>query len=255
MAKVRTNIYSLSGLGELIIEKNKSFITAEDLLQIAKKLKKSLEGENVKISQKRLSGEGQFWVRDFFYFTEIVHCFEHFGYSLGFLQKFPSFRYYNFYRISELVWLRYHIESYLQEVYILRERSYAWLNYLIKKSKSNHKTRIEQRLKRHRDAFHATFVGICGVRSSHVHLKRYGDPELIKLETLELLTGRSRLRELAPLKALYFQLATMDWVKTIRNNTSQLVKLYEHSFSSLKANLIELGQSFLETQSGHGGRT
>jgi hypothetical protein len=90
--------------------------------------------------------------------------------------------------ISEVRHLKYHIENYLNEVYILKERLIAYLNFLTKRyRKGKSRRRVTEGLEPLYSAVSETFGNVVDTRGSHVHASRFSDLGLDRLSTLEFL--------------------------------------------------------------------
>lgn len=68
------------------------------------------------------SANERYWLDWFEEFTEIDSSVNRLDQALVYLSHYPRSRTFRFHRLSEANWLRYHIEAYLQETYILFQR-------------------------------------------------------------------------------------------------------------------------------------
>jgi hypothetical protein len=68
------------------------------------------------------SANERYWLDWFEEFTEIDSSMNRLDQALAYLSQYPGTGIFRFHRLSEANWLRYHIEAYLQETYILFER-------------------------------------------------------------------------------------------------------------------------------------
>src|SRR5271169_3899591 len=64
----------------------------------------------------------RYWLDWFEEFTEIDSSMNRLDQALVYLSHYPGSRTFRFHRLSEANWLRYHIEAYVQETYILFQR-------------------------------------------------------------------------------------------------------------------------------------
>jgi hypothetical protein len=91
--------------------------------------------------------------------------------------------------ISHLSYLRYHVENYLNEIYILQTRLIAYLNILEKAyRKSTHWTKILEITEPLSTFVYDALKSYNDVRGTHVHVTRFSDKEFKRLATLDLLS-------------------------------------------------------------------
>lgn len=91
--------------------------------------------------------------------------------------------------VSPLSYLRYHVENYLNEIYILNTRLISYLNALEKAySKSEQGREISKKLTPLYSIVSDVFKPYTKARGSHVHVARFSDEEIDRLSTLDLLS-------------------------------------------------------------------
>lgn len=99
-------------------------------------------------------------------------------------------------RVSPSLLVRYHMDAYLNEAYILHLRLD---NFAVRIAREYRKDRIGERLKKDLERILPTlksvFAGIVNVRGRHVHQERYDDPQLRSMWLLEHLSGGSGLHK------------------------------------------------------------
>ena len=102
-----------------------------------------------------------------------------------YMRRFP----YDKNKISKLGYLKYHIEGFLNEVYILKERLKLY-SYLIKKAygKEYFASDVRDIMKNLMGYVDSALDDIISVRGKHIHRYRYTDQDLDHLSTLELLS-------------------------------------------------------------------
>lgn len=159
------------------------------------------------------------------FFAEIFLGFLEINYSINNLNDIElyigRFQYTNT-SITKPRYLRYHIENYLQEVYILKERLLAYLTKIgrLYKKDSRHKV-ILKSTKPIFKVVSEAFQNITLARGSHTHQTRFNDNDLDRLETFDLLTisGNDKLGDYL---LLYYKLEykkiRKKWKKLINNN-------------------------------------
>jgi hypothetical protein len=95
-------------------------------------------------------------------------------------------------RITKTRYLRFVIEAYLAEAYILKERMVAYLTIVGRLYRGH--TRHQDVLRQTRPVFHAvsdTLKPLTNLRSLHTHERRFESEELDRLGTLELLSNQA----------------------------------------------------------------
>lgn len=138
--------------------------------------------------------------------------------------------------VSRYSYLRYHIENYLNEVYLLHNRLKAYLALIEKAYKkssfSNNVLTITEPLK---TVVEISLENLLNMRGYHVHEYRYTDKELDRLSTLELFSESSN--EFGPLINVFYIRAYKDirkaWVVRINNDIDAISTLLEYYFHRL----------------------
>lgn len=177
-------------------------------------------------SRPPISNYERYWVGWFRAWSEIYNSYERLGHAVAFLSHFPRIRVFRIHSISEGTWMRYHLEMYLQEEYILFQRLNEFL------------TKIERTAKRSKDAkgagvasqvrlrVEAAFQNLIILRGQHVHRFRFDDSAISDLDTLVLLTGRipaGRARRFwKAWREVKYIAALKKWTSTLRANNKQL---------------------------------
>jgi hypothetical protein len=145
----------------------------------------------------------RYWTSWFYEFVEIHSAMEHLEQATAYLLRYPGSR--KFRRLTEADWLRYHFEVYLQGTYVLRER----LQHFLKKAD---KAAIAARSKAGVTVVRKLLVTLdeslgplTRARGSHVHVRRYDDDDLNRLDGLVLFTKAAELRSLRPIRRLHYE--------------------------------------------------
>ena len=161
-------------------------------------------------------------------FSEIYTTVESLRNIEKYVRRFP----YRDMRISRLDYLKYHIESYLNEVYILKERMVTY-NKVIARAyrKSENAEQVKKELAQSSKLVSDSLKNIVEVRGTHVHEHRYTDPDLDRLSTLELLSN-SDMQEAEIFNSFFieeYKKIKKKWINTIRVNNStveQIINLF-----------------------------
>lgn len=110
--------------------------------------------------------------------------------------------------------MRYHIEAYLQEVYILSERLQRFLRKVEKATISARDKLGINLVKELKLATESSFKNVVGTRGQHVHESRFEDDELRSLDLALLFTrGKSKLPGLRTARKLRYVAALKKWRK------------------------------------------
>ena len=87
--------------------------------------------------------------------------------------------------ISKVTYLRYHVENYLDELYILQNRMKAYLVFIARQyrldSRSDRISALGQAVKEH---FTEALSDAVTARGTHVHQRRHSDQDLVRLRLL-----------------------------------------------------------------------
>jgi len=130
--------------------------------------------------------------------------------------------------ITKFRYLRFIIEAYLQEMYILKERLGRFPGNLRSAAKKGSEVHANLKLVSGelRQIVDSHLRGITGLRDQHVHSCRFSDGELSALSTLEVLVNRASV----PLKGMYevrFVGLRKKWQNSVRNNNEVIQRLLE----------------------------
>jgi len=144
--------------------------------------------------------------------------------------------------ISRISYLRYHIENYLNELYILKNRLIAYLT-LIERSykKCGRKEHISNELKPIYEIVSNSLGKYINVRGAHVHQQRYTDSEIDKLVELELLSTHSEGKYSNLMTHLYmenYKKIRQKWVGKMKNDIIEVEKLTEIFFEKICNSII-----------------
>lgn len=133
--------------------------------------------------------------------------------------------------ISQVAYLRYHIESYYEELYILNLRLIAYLKII---SRAYRKAANAETIEGRMDALSLfiteTLQPHVKRRGAHVHVVRYTDHEIDRLSTIELLCSpHSELSgALSPVFRSAYRSIRDTWRSRITHDSAELDKLVDH---------------------------
>ena len=138
--------------------------------------------------------------------------------------------------VSRLSYLRYHIENYLNEIYILQTRLISYLNTLEKTyRKSEQGPKISEIIGPLCTFIYSSLKSYNAARGSHVHVLRFSDEEIDRLSTLDLLsTGDDDFGNL--MKNIFlssYRAARKKWADKILRDSIEINKLLDVYFEVL----------------------
>lgn len=166
-------------------------------------------------------------------FSEIASSFESIQNIPIYLSTFP----YRKKGVSKFGYLKYHIENYLHETYILEKRLLSYLDILKKKYKNEKNNNlIKNELGNLEKLVRDSFKNLDHARSSHVHKMRFSDDEMDRLSTLETLSNSKDEKFVALINLLYsdaYKKTRKKWTKIIDDNSKSILKLLEIYFGIL----------------------
>lgn len=240
MIKEKREIYNLGGLGDLFTDKLRAATDCIDEKELVQRMDKFLFGEEIEVPPNLYEYVNSYWFENFRYYTDIISSFERIFHCHAFLCKFPRFRYYNFYQITQFSWLRYHIEYYLNENYILRERTISWADFLKDKAKRKSKEDIKKALIKMKKIFNKAFKRMSRVRGSHVHVFRFEPNDFAICDSLDFYVRIGRTKYMKLLRSLRLNEISVEWKRDINQHVKFLIKIYDKAFEYLKEALISL---------------
>jgi hypothetical protein len=158
-----------------------------------------------------------------------------------YLRSFP----YKKQGISPLSYLQYHVENYMNEIYILKTRLIAYLD-ILKKSygKSDQANEVLNKITPLYSVVSDALKPYSVVRGAHVHELRYSDQELSRLATLDLLS-RSDDELGRFMKRIYlggYRTTRKKWAEKIQKDSVAIKKLLDFYFGQLKKAIFQDNQ-------------
>lgn len=174
----------------------------------------------------RVISEKEKYYRDIFYgFIEINDSLETLKDIPIYMKSFP----FKSKRITKPRYLRYHIENYFNEVYILKERLIAYLNTIKRAYKSDeHYRKVHRIIEPMYEVVTKPLEGIINTRGAHVHESRFRSIDLSRLETLDLLVTNGTDELTSNLRGYYkisYKQVKQKWENQFNTNNEKIVEL------------------------------
>ena len=122
--------------------------------------------------------------------------------------------------------IRYHVERYFQEVYILKERLVSYLKTVERRfTKGPIRNEVAEELRHLKGMIEASLQPLLGIRSQHVHEQRFADADLNRLDEIELLKD-THVADLAEHFEDHYEIRYREvrqkWKRTIRDNNKAI---------------------------------
>lgn len=174
-------------------------------------------------------------------FSEILNSIEAIENISLFIRSFP----YKKQDISMVHYMKYHIENYLNELYILKNRLISYLKIVERAyRKSDNYSHIEKTLKPVYNFISSAFEGYTEIRGIHVHQNRYSDDDISRLSSLELLSrGDSKQENFLKNYFIFeYRQVRKKWMKKIKDDMHSVHDLLDHYFKQLILAIIENGK-------------
>ncbi len=141
---------------------------------------------------------------------------------------------------SRTRYVSYHIENYLNELYILENRLKAYTKRILRSNRSApNYTRLEELARGLIAVLDKEFQSINATRGSHVHAARFSDPELDRASSWELLMASDfakNLPKLPDMKSIMdssFRKAKKKWTGYVESNNHGIQELLDIYFECL----------------------
>ena len=108
-------------------------------------------------------------------------------------------------RVTKLDYLKYNIENYLNEIYVLKERMISYSKTISRAyKKSSNAAAIAEHLKNASKLASDSLKNIVEIRGAHVHSIRYSDKDIDRLSNLELMLNSDNQDFREAFEKLYF---------------------------------------------------
>ncbi len=155
-------------------------------------------------------------------YTEIVNTYEVMLDIGVYIRRFP----FSGTRVRKTRYLQFHIEAYLHEVYILRERLVAYTAMVERLyRKTPRKSLAAEAASRAELAVRAALGSITDTRSSHVHQRRFSEKRLDDLTGTELVATYSDEEFWQTYLRWQYREVRREWVERIQDNNKAVEEL------------------------------
>lgn len=179
------------------------------------------QGEDVpSVLNRAVRGGDLLLHRIFHSYREVTTSFDTLSNIPFYMRHFPS----SISRsVTRPVWLRYHIENYLNEIYIFQNRVEAFFKLLRRGyRKQEYSSELNKRCDLLEKALKEGFSGVVTIRGKHVHERRFEDTTLATLDAIEFLAkfGKKSARE----RWHWFQEIRAEKISWMVNNNAAIRK-------------------------------
>lgn len=189
---------------------------------------------------KRNLNQDQFFLSTvFYYFIEINNSYHALLDITAYLNSYP----YRNKKTSKTRYLKYHIENYINEVYILKERLKT---FFIKVERSYTKTKLHslfQSIQENNMKYISNVLKrIIDSRGLHVHQSRFEDEDLERLSTFELLLNSNDIEFREKIRTIYdseTKRVRKDKVKIISQMNDVIHDMLDHCFTEITLNMFD----------------
>jgi hypothetical protein len=193
------------------------------------------------------SEEEQAITKLFWGYSEISNSFERLKDIEFYINKFPySNKTAEKHGITKENYLRFVVEAYLHEMYILQERLKSYLNVIRKLHKhSNSSESISLKVEKIKAIVILSLGNIIKSRGRHVHVFRFEDSDIAWLSTSKILTmGNLKNDGKIPYSMVYKEVRK-KWLKRIKEINIQTEKLLDIYFKKLYPLVFDNKRNFI----------
>lgn len=203
------------------------------------RLKEALSREPLVDSAPALTPEEHFILATFYELTEVLDTLEALKDTEVYIARFP----YSRTRVSKGRYLAHQVSIYLHEIHILRLRLVR-LTAVVKNGMSNLGAGklAQERIGPLFKMIRLSFDGVSATRGSHVHARRYSDPGLRSLSTLDLV---SRFKQsAAPVLDETYKDVRFLWLCRCRESIATVERLLDRHADTVWECLFAQGRLF-----------
>jgi len=219
--------------GELAVDKVKPLIKkGMHQKELEQAVSDSIEGITRTPKPLDLPEEEAFYRDIFWHFVEINKSLETLEHIPVFINSFRRPKAYWEASITATIYLRYHIEHYLQENYILLVRVRAFMNWLSRGFKKEGRTQESLFVSKWKKYFENVMNNLTLVRGYHVHQARYDD-NVLNVSTLFEIASSADDKEMKAVATLSYKRAKKEWSKIIKKNNQALKESLDAIFEVL----------------------
>jgi hypothetical protein len=180
---------------------------------------------------RELSPREKFIEQLFFAFVEILNSVESLRNVSIYIRRFPHRRA----GVEKTAYLRYHVENYLSELYILKNRMKAFLTIISRRYRSDpHGNQITHASKQISEHFDKAFASVVLTRGAHVHERRFDDFDLSRLTLFRIISSETDAGA-AEYQEVYRQVRRTKrlWIETTNRSVEQLLDAYFNTLKTL----------------------
>ncbi len=181
--------------------------------------------------------------RLFLEFNEIVSSYLSLKDIEIYIRRFP----YRDTGVSPLRYMKYHIESHLNEIYIFKERFERHLTFIQRRyRKSTISEDVSEATENIRTIMSASLKDIISIRGEHVHERRFSDKDLERLEFLEMLTKNETEHDFLLMSYdLAYKEIRKKWVRRITQYNDAIKLIFDRNCQKLHAVLFDDNGDFI----------
>ncbi|MCG7851885.1 MAG: hypothetical protein MIO92_05130 [Methanosarcinaceae archaeon] len=152
--------------------------------------------------------------------------------------------------VSRITYLKYHVENYLNELYLLKNRLIAYLKVIERSySKSDISEHVAKTISLQYKVVSKVLKGYIEIRGTHVHKHRYSDDDFDRLSMLELLSRSNSDDSFEKIMNFLSNKAYSEikkkWVDKIKSDIKGIYSLLETYFEAVLLAISEDGNVIL----------
>jgi hypothetical protein len=170
------------------------------------------------------SANERYWGKWFRELIEIDTALNRLDQAYIYLSHYPGGRAFPFQRLSEAEWIRYHVETYIQELYVLHHRLKRFLTKVERAAgaaRDDAGVTVAQGLTQN---FEKAFSNFVRIRSAHVHEFRFHDEEMSTLDlALLFCRAKAKLPMLRAARRDRYAAALNKWRKLMTDNNKNIL--------------------------------
>lgn len=218
---------------ELILEKMSTLFKKYEI-DFVKGLENTLSAVEKEPIRSQLTKEEEFYTEVFLHFGEIHTSLTNLGYIPVFIKKpFRKSKVYQEAGITRNLYLRYHIEHYLTETDILKNRVVRFLKKLSTMLLKEGRAEESKFVLEIKDSFLKYMKSYTKIRGSHIHEIRFDEEKLNRLTGFELASNYSQDEDLESVTAFLYDRAKKEWSERIIKNNESLKEAIDATFGAL----------------------
>lgn len=218
---------------ELILEKAKT-IFEKYKVGFSKNVEDSLRGVQKEPSPLALTQEEEFYSEIFLHFGEIDTSLKNLGHIPVFIKKpFRKSKVSEEAGITRNSYLGYHIEHYLTETNILKNRVARFLARFSKVLLKDGRDEESKFVLKVKDSFLKSMKSYGRIRDSHIHEIRFDDAQLWRLTGFELASNYTQDEQLELVTTFMYGKAKKQWTERIVKESKYLKEVTNAIFGAL----------------------